>query len=234
MKSRVLELANIPTMEPERFQILIEALEREQARDAADAFHAAFLKMAPYLPEIAKNGEIVYRTGEQGSYAKHEDIQDAVKQILNDHGFYQTFSTEYPTPNTVRVVGFLTHRKGHATSSAFESSPDSSGQKTGAQGRGSIMAYGRRYTTVDLLNLTTRGEDKDGAEHEPEPERGPEPDGYGEWLIGCVEAASHRGVAALADCWGAASPEYRWYITLKEWDYLKALAERTDVADAPL
>lgn len=159
----LLALASDPHVHPDKFAALIAAYHDEQKITASLAFHAAFLKMQPEIPVIDENGSIEYRDGRKGTYATNEDIQIAIAPILNRHGFTLTFSTQYPSQYAIRVEGILTHKKGHSRSSFFESNADSSGGKTFAQGRGSIISYGHRYTTGDLLNLVTKGADNDGA-----------------------------------------------------------------------
>ena len=159
----LLDLARDPNVHPEKFAALVTAYHVEQEINATLAFQAAFLKMQPEIPVIDEHGTITYRDGRTGTYATNEDIQIAIAPILNRHGFTLTFSTQYPSQYAIRVEGILTHKKGHSKSSFFESQADGSGGKTFAQGRGSIISYGHRYCTVDLLNLVTKGEDNDGA-----------------------------------------------------------------------
>lgn len=159
----LLDLAKDPNVHPDKFAALVSAYHDERKMAAALAFQAAFLKMQPEIPVIDENGTITYRDGRTGTYATNEDIQLAIAPILNRHGFTLTFSTQYPSQYAIRVEGILTHKKGHSRSSFFESQADGSGGKTFAQGRGSIISYGHRYCTVDLLNLVTKGEDNDGA-----------------------------------------------------------------------
>ena len=159
----LLDLAKDPNVHPEKFAALVSAYHDERKMNAALAFQAAFLKMQPEIPVIDENGSITYRDGRAGTYATNEDIQLAIAPILNRHGFTLTFSTQYPSQYAIRVEGILTHKKGHSRSSFFESQADGSGGKTFAQGRGSIISYGHRYTSVDLLNIVTKGADNDGA-----------------------------------------------------------------------
>src|SRR6185369_8501881 len=97
-----------------------------------------------------------------GTYAPLEDIQDVIRPILQKYGFYLSFRTEWPNEKTVKVVGILTHKDGHERTSEFLSGADASGNKNAIQGLGSANHYGRRYTTKDLLNITSRGVDDDG------------------------------------------------------------------------
>lgn len=140
-----------------------EAYFRDQLAKDRAAFDKAFLKLQGVLPTINEKGIIEYRDGRKGTYALNEDIQDAILPLLQAHGFTLHFETYYPDHNAIGIEGVLTHKRGHQRKSRFESGADMTGGKTIAQARGSIVSYGHRYTSVDLLNLVTRGADNDGA-----------------------------------------------------------------------
>ena len=61
------------------------------------------------------------------------------------------------------MTGVLRHRAGHEEEAEIELPADASGDKNPVQAVGSTMSYGQRYVTRMLLNLTSRGEDDDGA-----------------------------------------------------------------------
>lgn len=229
----LMDLARDPDIAPEKFAALVELYQDEADKDAEEAFVSAFLKMQGALPVIDERGTIEYRDGRRGTYARNEDIQIAIGPILATCGFSLTFTTDHPSPNAIRVTGLLTHRKGHTRTSSFESPTDTSGGKSSAQGRGSIISYGHRYTTVDLLNLVTRGEDNDGAAPVVEPDRGPEPCGWRSFQDAVMHAAI-EGSTALAAAWASGDDAMRAYMGLQAWNDLKVVAEARDKANAIL
>ena len=226
----LLELARDTAVEAQKFAALVSAYDQERIRKAEAAFLAAFLKMKPHLPVIDERGTIEYRDGRRGSYALNEDIQLVIEPILRAYGFTLTFETEHPSPNAIRVTGLLTHRRGHTRRSAFESPTDTSGGKSGPQGRGSIMSYGHRYCTMDLLNLVTRGADNDGdvatAHHVISA-------GLLAQFPNLVNAAP-RGMAALETEWRTLGEENRSLVPADEWQTLKEIASLKDTANAVL
>lgn len=225
----LLDCAKDKDIDPQKFAALVAAYHVEKAHDAELDFVAAFHKMIPDLPVIDEHGTITYRDGRTGTYALNEDIQTAVGPILWRHGFSLTFVTEHPSPSTVRVTGVLTHKKGHTRTSAFESSADTTGGKSHAQGRGSIMSYGHRYTSIDLLNLVTRGVDDDGAgSAKPSTDDdAPMPDGYRAFLA-ALQSAAVVGTDALFEVWGAGTFDQRARVPHQVWVDLKAVAEVRD------
>lgn len=196
---------------------IIELHERVLDRKAEEAFNQDFLAMQPDMPEIDERGQILNRNGEvQSRYALFEDIQKTIKPILIRHGFALSFRTEWPDTTHAKTVGILTHHQGHSRTSEFLSAADTSGSKNAVQGLGSATSYGRRYTTIDLLNITTRGKDDDGKKAGvPEP-----PDGFVKWWDGLADVAP-EGEAPLRAAWKTGSPEFRQYVT----DHLRDLHE---------
>ncbi len=212
-------LASDPNVDVAKLEKLIEMQERIIAHNARSAFNTAFAEMQGEIPAIVERAKT-----NNGTYAPLEDIQDAVRPILKRHGFSISFCTEWPDPKTVKVIGILTHREGHERRSEFLSGADASGNKNAIQGLGSAVSYGRRYTTKDLLNITTRGADDDGyAAGKQAPQ---EPDGYEDWLMD-MAALADEGSDRLQVAFKTSKREYREYVTKHDavkWAKLKAKA----------
>lgn len=220
----LIDLARDASIDADKFAAIVQANYRQEDRAAEQAFVTAFLKMKPKLPIIDERGHIEYRDGRKGTYALNEDIQLVIEPILLAHGFMLTFETEHPSPNAIRVMGLLTHRKGHTRRSAFEAPADTSGGKTAPQGRGSIVSYGHRYTTLDLLNLITRNLDNDG-----------ETRTAGKVLSAATVAqfpalvvAAVQGYDPLSAVWRELREELRDSIPVEDWQTLKEIAQLKD------
>jgi hypothetical protein len=87
--------------------------------------------------------------------------------------------------------------------------------KRDAHGVGSATTYAKRYALSGAL-LIAADEDDDGnaaAEKAPTPKAAApvQPDGFAEWLVD-FEGTADNGLAALADGWKHAKPEYRAYL----------------------
>jgi len=156
-------MARDPKLTVEKLGELIKLNERIADRQARMDFDAAYDAMVLELPVITKRGKILNKEKQiQSHYARFEDIQRIVKPILKRFGFTLSYRTEWPDGLICEVVGVLTHRGGHSRESRFRSTRDASGGKNEIQGLGSANAYGRRYTTIDLLNIVCEGVDDDG------------------------------------------------------------------------
>mgnify|MGYP001562050934 CR=1 FL=1 len=171
-------LAKDKTIDVDKLEKLIALQKDILLVQAKAAYGVAFSRMQGELPTIDKRGKIIVKGALRSRYAKLEDIQTAVKPILQRHGFSLRHRTEWPREGLIRVVGILSHSEGHAEESAFEGPLDESEYRTQIQSMGSTVSYGRRYTTIDLLNITQRGVDDDGQggppprEHRPDPKAG--------------------------------------------------------------
>lgn len=216
-------LALDPNVSVDKLERLIQMQERIMAHNAKAAFGAAFTAMQSELPEISEKGQILVKGVLRSTYAKLEDIHAAIKPVLQKHGFAIRHRTEWPAerPNVIRIVGILSHEQGHSEESAFEAPMDKSEYRTDIQSMGSTVSYGRRYTTLDLLNITTRGQDKDGAGKEPE-----SPKGFDNWLAD-MEATADTGLSALQVAFQKSPKEFREFVTKHQaivWARLKTRA----------
>lgn len=224
-------LAANKDVDVDKLQRLIEMQERIMRHNAVSAFNAAFSLMQADIPEIDEHGAIKNREGGiQSRYAKNEDIQKVLRPILRKHGFSLSFRTEWPSKTSVKVVGILTHSDGHVRESEFLSDADTSGSKNSVQALGSAISYGHRYTTTDLLNITSRERiDDDGAATSKagQPDV-PVPDGFDAWYA-ALESVADDGLTKLTEGWNKSKPEFRNYLmktNKSAWNNLKIKAAK--------
>lgn len=197
-----------------KLERLIAMQERILAHEARATFNQAFAALQAEIPTLIESTK---GDGGKWTYAPLEDIQDVVRPILVKHGFGLSFRTEWPDKTTIRVVGILTHRDGHERTSEFVADADQTGSKNAIQARGSAVHYGRRYTTKDLLNITTRGADDDGKTAVTPKPTAPKPatthpTGYLAWLE-TVRNAAMLGTAAAERAWFDAPRAFRDHLT---------------------
>lgn len=217
-------LAKDPAVDVEKLQRLIDMQERVMRVNAKAAFDAAYARMQAELPEITEKGEIKVRGDLRSRYARLEDIQTAIKPILKTYGFAVRHRTEWPDERQgiIRIVGILSHEQGHSEESVFEAPMDKSEYRTDIQSMGSTVSYGRRYTTIDLLNIVTRGADNDGSTAgRPTP-----PDGY-EKAVADLETAAERGLAIYEEAWSRLNVDFRNFAVKHDkqrWEAIKAKA----------
>lgn len=220
MLSMIERLAAMPDFDVAKLSALLEMQERILNRNAESAFNVAFSEMQSEIPTITERAKT-----DKGKYAPREDIVDAIRPVLKKWGFSLSFRTEWPEKTTVKIVGILTHRDGHARESEFMSAADNSGSKNAIQALGSAVEYGRRYTTTDLLNIATRGGDDDG-QRASRPEPPPPPKGFTEQLVMDLETSALEGWPTLQATWKAWTQEQRDYLGLVNRDLMNRLREK--------
>lgn len=220
-------LARDPSVGVEQLERLIAMQERINAHNAKSAFDAAFSLMQGELPIIGERGEIIVEGVVRSRFGRHEDIQEAVKPILAKYGFSIRHRNKRMENGKLLIVGVLSHRDGHSEEDEFECPPDNSGKKNEIQALGSTREYGRRYTTISLLNIVTKGVDDDGkkggAVSPPEA-----PAGYDAWWAD-MQATADNGIRALKLAFNASKGEYRLHLTKTNppgWESLKKKAEQ--------
>lgn len=171
--SMIERAARDPNVNMDKLERLM-AMQKDMAASRAKvAFDAAMADMQPKLPVIDRKGKIEVRkkdgngdrTGavqQSTPYALWEDINEAIRPILAAHGFSLTFRVGKTDAGLITVTGILAHREGHRETDTITLQHDSTGSKNAVQAVGSSNSYGKRYTAINLLNITTRGQDDDG------------------------------------------------------------------------
>lgn len=161
-----------PNTDVDKLERLLGMYERITAQQAKAAYTTALAEMQPKLPVIDERGAISTDKGKtvQSTYAKWEDINDAIRPLLSEHGFALSFRTGIGADGKIAVTGVLSHRDGHQEETTMTLPHDSSGSKNAVQAVGSSTSYGKRYVTIALLNITSRvkqDRDDDGKTADP-------------------------------------------------------------------
>lgn len=158
----IAQAARDPSVDIDKMERLIAMQERVQGREAQTSYYAALAEMQPNLPIIDERGGIKGRDGQvQSTYALWEDVNEAIRPTLAEHGFSLSFRVARAEGEII-VTGILAHRMGHREETTLTLPTDTSGSKNAVQAVGSSTSYGKRYTAFALLNITTTGEDDDG------------------------------------------------------------------------
>lgn len=149
----------------ERLMAMQTEKEREFARKA---FNLSLSRFQSQIPVITKRGLASF--GHKGgagkteySYAKLEDITEAIKPFLYDNGL--SYRYEQATDDkAITVTCIVSHEQGHEERASMTAYPDQSGSKNTIQQTASTVSYLRRYTVTGALGITVADEDDDGAE----------------------------------------------------------------------
>lgn len=158
-----------------KLEKMLDMQERILNRNAEQAFASDFAAMQSELPRIARNGKIEIKDKTSGRvtqstpFAKLEDINDAIKPIMQKYGFGVSFSIDQSNA-LITVTAKLLHRLGHSEKTSISLPLDNSGSKNSVQANGSSVSYGKRYAICALLNIST-GDDVDGNIPQAEPQQ---------------------------------------------------------------
>ena len=143
---------------------------RAAARSAKSAYLDALMAAKAALPRVIKAGTASYKDKNSGEdkaafkYARWEQVVGQIEPVLAANNLMLTFTTEQQTGDRVAITGVLSHRDGHSERAQMALGCDASGGKNNAQGWGSAISYGKRYTAFALLNLVGHDDkDTDGA-----------------------------------------------------------------------
>lgn len=160
--------AGDPNTDVNKLERLMGMYERITAARAKAAFDAALSSMQPKLPSVDRRGSITIRDKSETKkiiqstpYALFEDINEAIKPVMAEHGFAISFRTGSSAEGKILVTAILSHKDGHREETTLTLTHDSTGSKNAVQAIGSSVSYGKRYTMCALLNITTKGEDDD-------------------------------------------------------------------------
>lgn len=161
MVSFIERAATDQNVDIEKFERLIALQNQERDRQAKMAFDAAMAHLQADLPTISEKGAIKHGVKVISTYARFEDINEAIKPHLKEHGFAISFRSNFDN-NMLLVTGILSHQQGHREETTMRLPFDNSGAKNNVQAIGSSVSYGKRYVLSMLLNISTGGEDDDG------------------------------------------------------------------------
>lgn len=151
-----------PEFDIERAERLWTMQKEVRAEHAKSVFIAELSELQANIPAIKRQGQIKNNSGTvQSTYAKWEHINEAIKPILQAHGFALSFRVNQEGSRIV-VTGVLSHRDGHSETTIIELAPDTSGSKNAPQAVVSAISYGKRTAASALLNITSYDEDDDG------------------------------------------------------------------------
>jgi len=161
--------ASNPSVDIDKMERLLQMQERVFERRAKSEFSIALAAMQPTLPTVERNGRITITDKndrksviQSTPYALWEDINEAIRPCLAEHGFALSFRTGQSADGKITVTAVLSHSGGHQEETTITLQHDSTGSKNSVQAVGSSISYGKRYTAGLLLNITSRGEDDDG------------------------------------------------------------------------
>jgi hypothetical protein len=144
--------------------------------DTLKAISPDLVAAALELHNIARDAK-----GNYGGYTSLAGLIDGSKGILASHGI--TVISDVTGEDGITIITRLQHKSGEYIESCGLNLPL---EKRTAQGAGSAITYGRRYSLAAMLNISSKDEDDDGEvaskveakKPKAEPKAAPKPNGF--------------------------------------------------------
>lgn len=152
-------------LDPEQLGKLLDLQERYDKARAVEAFNAAMNAAQAEMPIVLRDAE---NSHTKTRYARLESVNNIIKPVYSRHGFSVSYGEQdSPLAGHVRLVADVKHAAGHTEHYRGDFPLDGVGAKgnqnmTAIQGKGSTIAYGRRYLALMIWNVTIADEDQDG------------------------------------------------------------------------
>lgn len=150
---------------------LMTLMERQQDREAKQAFARAMVQFKLQVPSIIKDaGAKFVAKGAQVEYdfATLGHICEQIISVLASCGISHRWDPQQPgtgeDANLIVMTCILTHELGHKESATMKFPADPSGTKNPLQSIGSAATYGERYSLLAAVGIAVKAQpDDDGA-----------------------------------------------------------------------
>lgn len=148
-----------------KFMDLYDRAKKDAAERAYNAAMAAFKLECPTVVKrtenaqfkVNRNGQMVNRT-----YASEEDVAEVATPFLSKHGMHVRWSDLIVVDGKMTMSCIVRHIDGHEEKSSATFPLTSNAGCSEQQKYGIVAAYCKRYSMLDVLGLTPKGEDQDG------------------------------------------------------------------------
>jgi hypothetical protein len=156
--------ASDPTVDIDKMERLFTMGEKMMDRKAVAEYNKDMTLVQKNIPTVIKTGK---NTQTGSTYAKLENIINAIRPVYTKHGFSVSFSEGEPSAaGLVRANMVIRHKGGHKEHSFYESPMDIAGikdnrNKTDTHGKASAMSYAQRYALNGAF-LLEFSDDDDG------------------------------------------------------------------------
>lgn len=144
---------------------LVALKEKEEERNARQAFNAAVAAFQSEVGPIPKNKEVNFAGRKGGKveyrYASLDSLEKIVRPLLLKHGLSYTWDTGFDEGRIV-IVFRLMHVDGHEERSSWSCPVEKQAKMNMAQSTASTTTYGKRQSMIAGLGLSTAEDDVDG------------------------------------------------------------------------
>lgn len=152
-----------PDCDVQKMQALLNMQQQVVEGQARQEFSRAMTAASNEIQPIFKAGKASLGNKGGYSYAKWDDMDKAIRPILQKHGLRLSFTTASSgVQGHKTIIGIVTHENGHNERAEMDLPIDTGPGRSAIQAIGSTISYGKRYCAEMLLNIV-RTDDNDGA-----------------------------------------------------------------------
>ena len=161
-------------MSVETLEKFMDLAERNQKREAENAFHKAFAEFKANPPKIVKD-KLVDFTTKSGARTKYKQatigsVVGAIIEGMSKYGLSHSWPLKQDG-DKITVTCRISHFLGHSEETSLTAGIDLSGNKNAIQGIGSTVTYLERYTIQAATGIAVLEDDDDGKGHKPPPQK---------------------------------------------------------------
>lgn len=138
--------------------------EREHQQIAEASFNDAMNRAQAELGRVAPD---LFNKQTQSRYASYAALDRKIRPVYVKEGFSLSFDTDESSPETVKVLCYVSHKDGFTRTYRAVMPADGKGAKGGdvmtkTHATGAAMSYGMRYLLKMIFNIAIGEEDNDG------------------------------------------------------------------------
>lgn len=152
---------NDPAVDVTKLQALLDMQKQVVAAEAKRSFGIALHAAQREVPRVVKRGVIDTGKGKM-AFAKWSDVDEALRPIMDAHGFALTFTSSPRDGGGATVTATLQHILGHSMTAEIALPLDTGPGRNNLQAIGSTLSYGKRYLAELLFNIVRVDDDDDG------------------------------------------------------------------------
>ncbi len=161
------QMACNPNADMDKFERLLAAKERMDAKAAETAFNAAMSEAQSRIGRVSADAN---NPQTRSRYATYGALDRALRPIYTEHGFALSFDEADGAPEGwIRVVCLVSHKDGFTRTYHKDMPADGKGAKGGdvmtkTHAVGAASSYGMRYLLKMIFNVAIGEDDTDGNE----------------------------------------------------------------------
>jgi hypothetical protein len=154
-----------PDVDVDKMERLMNMARTVKADQAKAAFNGALARVQSHTTRVSRDAT---NPQTRSQYATYAALDRALRPLYTEEGFAVSFDTgKDAAPETVEVLGYLSHRDGHTHTYRVLMPADGKGAKGGdvmtkTHAAGAAMSYGMRYLLKLMFNVAVGEDDRDG------------------------------------------------------------------------